>query len=155
MEEIGSTKNPSHCCVVGGGPGGVMLAYLLARKGVSVTLLEAHQDFDRDFRGDSLNSSVMEVMHQVTLETADGPIVMNDFSKLKTRFPFILLLPQFRFLEFIVNEAKKFSNFRLVMGANVQELIREDGKIQGVVYQIPEGRREVRANLIAGADGRA
>ena len=159
------------CVVVGGGPGGTVLALLLARKGIDVMLLEAHQDFDREFRGDTLHPSVMEVMDQLglaerlmelrhtevrslTLQTSAGPFRPVDFGRLKTRFPYITMLPQTSFLEFITEEAKRYSNFRLVMGARVRELVEEDGVIRGARYEGHDGKHEVRAVLTVGADGR-
>jgi 2-polyprenyl-6-methoxyphenol hydroxylase-like FAD-dependent oxidoreductase len=159
------------CCVVGGGPGGTVLALLLARAGVAVTLLEAHPDFDREFRGDTLHPSVMEIMDQLgladrllelphtearsfTLQTVSGPFTPVDLSRLNTRFPYITLMPQTSFLEFIVGEAKRYPNFRLVMEARVRELIEEDGVIRGVRYESEDGTHEVRAVLTVGADGR-
>jgi len=159
------------CCVVGGGPGGAVLALLLARKGVSVTLLEAHGDFDRDFRGDSLHPSILEVMDEIGLanrlldlphtkvsvlpiQTAAGSFVPLDFRRLKTKFPYIAFMPQTRFLEFVTEEAKRYPNFRLVMGARVKELIEEDGVVRGVRYESKGGLHEVRALLTVGADGR-
>ena len=159
------------CVVVGGGPGGTVLALLLARKGVDVTLLEAHQDFDREFRGDTLHPSVMEVMDQLglaerllelrhtevrslTLQTSASQFRPVDFGHLKTRFPYITMLPQTSFLEFITEEAKRYLNFRLVMGARVRELVEEDGVIRGARYEGHDGKHEVRAVLTVGADGR-
>ncbi|MDP8926294.1 MAG: FAD-dependent oxidoreductase [Actinomycetota bacterium] len=159
------------CVVVGGGPGGTVLALLMARKGVDVTLLEAHQDFDREFRGDTLHPSVMEVMDQLglaerllelrhtevrslTFQTSAGPFRPVDFGRLKTRFPYITILLQTSFLEFITEEAKRYSNFRLVMGARVRELVEEDGVIWGARYEGHDGKHEVRAVLTVGADGR-
>src|ERR687890_88603 len=159
------------CCVVGGGPGGAVLALLLARKGVDVTLLEAHPDFEREFRGDTIHPSVMELMDElgladrvlelrhnkvqtVTFQTTAGPFTPLDLSRLKTKFPYITLMPQTSFLEFITEEAKHFPNFWLVMGARVRELVEEDGVIRGVRYETEDGRHEVRALLTVGADGR-
>jgi 2-polyprenyl-6-methoxyphenol hydroxylase-like FAD-dependent oxidoreductase len=159
------------CCVVGGGPGGMMLALLLARQRVPVTLLEQHKDFDRDFRGDTIHPSILEVLDQIglaeplhklrhakiygpTLRLANTTFNPIDLRRLKTRFPYILLVPQARFLEFLAAEASKYPDFRLVMGANVERLIEEDGQVRGVLYLGARGLHEVRAPLVVGADGR-
>lgn len=161
----------TQCCIVGAGPAGAVLALLLARQGISVMLLEAHKDFDRDFRGDTIHPSVMEIMdevgladrllqlphakmRQITIKTEAESVTLADFSQLKTRYPYIMMLPQVHFLEFIIEEAKSYPNFQLVLGANVQELIEEDGVIWGVRYRGHGGWHEVRAILTVGADGR-
>jgi 2-polyprenyl-6-methoxyphenol hydroxylase-like FAD-dependent oxidoreductase len=161
------------CCVVGAGPAGAVLALLLARRGVAVTLLELHGDFDREFRGDTIHPSVMEIMDELGLAErllelphtklrrlgfmgAGGPGVTVDFGHLKTKFPYITMLPQARFLEFITGEASRYPNFRLLMDANVQELIEEGGAVRGVRYEDGGGdTRELRALLVVGADGRS
>lgn len=159
------------CCIVGGGPAGVVLAFLLARRGVNVILLEAHKDFDRDFRGDTIHPSVMEIMEElglsdrllqlphtkmrhIRIQTPENTTTLADFSHLKTHYPYITMLPQVKFLEFITQEAQQYPTFQLVMGANVQELIIEDGVIQGVRYRGSGGWHEVRALLTVGTDGR-
>ena len=159
------------CCVVGGGPGGMVLALLLARRGVRVTLLEAHKDFDREFRGDTLHPSILEIMDQIgltdrlqqlphnkiygpTLQVAGGGFSPVDLRRLNTKFPYIMLVPQTKFLEFLAGEAKKYPNFSLRMVANVGELIEGAEGIGGVRYQSTDGWHEVRALLTVGADGR-
>ena len=148
-----------------------MLALLLARRGVQVILLEAHRDFDRDFRGDTVHPSVMEILDEIGLaeplhqlphskiygpviQTANGPFQPFDLRRLKTRFPYIFMIPQSRFLEFITSECAKYANFRLIMRAGVQRLIEEQGIVRGVQYMGPDGLHEVRATLTVGADGR-
>jgi 2-polyprenyl-6-methoxyphenol hydroxylase-like FAD-dependent oxidoreductase len=160
------------CCIVGGGPAGTILALLLARRNIPIILLEAHEDFDRDFRGDTVHPSVLEIMDELgladsllklrhskirnaTFMTPDGPLVIADFGHLKTKFPFIALIPQVHFLEFIVNEAKRFPSFQLKMGARVEELVEENGIVRGVRYREKDGWHEIRAQLVVGADGRS
>ncbi len=161
----------TNCCVVGGGPAGAVLALLLARQGIPVMLLEAHKDFERDFRGDTIHPSVMEIMeelgladrllelphsklHQLTITTENDSVTVADFSRLKTPYPYIMVTPQVKFLNFITDEAKRYPNFELITGANVQEIIEEDGIIKGVRYRGHGGWHEVRAVLTVGADGR-
>ena len=159
------------CCIAGAGPGGAMLALLLARKGIPVMLLEEHMDFDRNFRGDTIHPSVLEILDEIGLadrllqiehtrvlglpvQTATGTYTLADFRHLKTRFNYIAMIPQARFLEFITGEAKRYPNFTLVMGARVEKLIEEDGYVHGVQYRGRDGWHEVRATLTVGADGR-
>jgi len=161
----------TRCCVVGGGPAGAILSLLLARQGIRVLLLEAHEDFDRDFRGDTIHPAILEILDEIGL--ADGllelphtklravsapglsaPTPLVTFSRLHTRFPFIALLPQVRFLEYLVGEAQRYPAFHLVMGANVHDLIEEGGVVRGVRYRSKDGWHEVRALLTVAADGR-
>jgi 2-polyprenyl-6-methoxyphenol hydroxylase-like FAD-dependent oxidoreductase len=134
-------------------------------------LLEAHTTFDRDFRGNTINPSVMEIMEELGLahrllqlrhakiprfsvETAAGLDTFADFTRLKTRYPYVTMLPQVSFLEFITGEAQRYPHFELVMGASAQELIEEGGTVRGVRYHRRDGWHEVRALLTVGADGR-
>lgn len=159
------------CCVVGGGPGGMVLTLLLARQGIPVTLLEAHTDFDRDFRGNTISPAVMELMDQIglaerlleqrhvkihnfTVQTGSGPLVFADFTRLNTRYPYITMLPQVHFLDFLAAEVLRYPHARIVMGATVQGLIEEGGVVRGVRYQSQTGEHEIRALLTVGADGR-
>src|SRR6266516_4572391 len=158
-------------CVVGGGPAGATLSFMLARQGIFVILFESHLDFDRDFRGDTLHPSILEVMDElgladrllqlphtelslVTPPAAAGPQLRFDLHELKTKFPYIAMMPQTRFLEFITSEAQRFPSFRLVMGARVAELLEEDGQVRGVRYRAHDGWHEVRTLLTMGTDGR-
>ena len=159
------------CCVVGGGPAGVMLSLLLARWGVRVMLLEAHWDFDREFRGNTINPSALEILahlglargilglghakiRKFTLQAGGRREAFADFSRLRTPYPYVLMLPQARLLEFVVAEARRYPNFRLVMGARVKELVTEGGMVRGVRYRGADGTHEVRAQLTVGTDGR-
>ena len=159
------------CCVVGAGPAGAVLALLLARRGVDVVLLEAHTDFDREFRGDTLHPAILEIMDEIGLAerlhelphvkvygpvipTARGPIRPFDLRRLKTKFPYIMFMQQTIFLEFLTEEARRYLNFRLVLGASVQRLVEDNGNVHGVCYKAVDGWHEIRAALTVGADGR-
>ncbi len=159
------------CCIVGGGPAGAVLGLLLARQGVRVTLLEARLDFDRDFRGDTLMPSTLELVDQLglterlqallharvremRLHTPTGSAPYLDVSRVPSRFPYIMSIPQACFLGLIVAEAARYPHFQLVMGATVKRLLEEDGVVRGVVYTAADGVRQVRAALTIGADGR-
>lgn len=161
----------TNCCIVGGGPAGAVLALLLARQNIPVILLEVHKDFDREFRGDTLHPSVMEIMEQLgladkllefphtkmrrlTIQAGGNTAALVDLSSLKTKYPYITILPQVKFLEFITAEAQRYPNFQLIMGANAQEIITENGAVCGIRYRGQGGCHEVRSTLTVGADGR-
>jgi 2-polyprenyl-6-methoxyphenol hydroxylase-like FAD-dependent oxidoreductase len=159
------------CCVVGAGPGGMMLSLLLARAGVPVTLLEAQRDFDRDFRGDTIHPATLEVLEQIGLAARlhELPHVKAKsfrfvsakfvdtaavFSRLPTPFPYVMIMPQAHFLEFLAAEAARYPHFRLVLGAHVDRLLEENGSVRGVGYRSGDTRGEVRAHLTVAMDGR-
>ena len=159
------------CCIVGAGPAGALLALLLARQGISVLLLEAHKDFEREYRADTLHPYILEILEelgladtlqhirhtkirQMTAMTPTGSMLLYDFGRLKTRYPYFTMMPQAHFLEFLTREASRYPNFQLVMGARVEHLIEHDGVIAGVRYRATDGMHEVQADLTIGADGR-
>lgn len=166
-------KKQTTCCIVGAGPAGVVLAWLLARQGIAVTLLERHDDFDRDFRGDTLHPGVLEILEEMGLaelvlaiphtrmstlsfHAGHDSLTIADLSRLKTKFPFVAMLPQCRFLETLVVDARRFVSFELVMGADVRELIEVEGEVRGVRYA--DHRHElhaVLADLTVAVDGRS
>src|SRR6476620_7439838 len=159
------------CCIAGGGPAGMMLGYLLARAGVEVLVLEKHGDFLRDFRGDTIHPSTLQVMHELGLLDAflqrphqevrelrgivgDTRIKLADFGHLPTRCRFIALMPQWEFLDFLAEAGRRYPAFHLAMQAEVTDLIEESGRIVGVRGHTTDAPFEVRADLVVGADGR-
>ena len=157
--------------IVGGGPAGVVLAYLLARKGIHVTLLEGAPDFERAFRGDTLQPAVLEVLDQLGLAealhhlphiqapvfryyTEAGVFPIYDMRDLATAFPYIMLIRQPAFLQFMVAQAQTFPTFTLRMGSRVEGLVEADGMVHGVRYRAEGQLHELRADLTIGADGR-
>ena len=161
----------ARCAVVGGGPAGMMLGLLLARAGIEVVVLEKHADFLRDFRGDTIHPSTLELMHELGLLDAflelphqkitelkawfgGTELTLADFTHLPTHCRFIALMPQWDFLDFLAREAARYPAFRLRMQAEVTGLIEEAGRIVGVRGHTSEGALEIRADLVVGADGR-
>jgi 2-polyprenyl-6-methoxyphenol hydroxylase-like FAD-dependent oxidoreductase len=174
MGESAQTQSPrreASCCVVGGEPAGMMLGDLLARAGVEVIVLEKHANFFRDFRGDTIHPSTLDLMAELGLlevflqlphtrtpqlqATLDGKTFsVADFRHLPTRCKFIAMMPQWDFLNFIATEAKRYSTFRLEMHAEVTNILDRGNKIVGVRVATEQGELEVLADLIVAADGR-
>ena len=161
----------TQCCIAGGGPAGMMLGYLLARAGVRVVVLEKHADFFRDFRGDTVHPSTLELMYELGLldrflklphqevETLSAQIgaehlQMADFRHLPTHCKFIALMPQWNFLNFLAEEGKRYKTFDLRMQADATDLIEENGRIVGLIARTPDGELTIRADLTVGCDGR-
>src|SRR5579871_1356617 len=159
------------CCIAGGGPAGMMLGYLLARAGVEVLVLEKHADFLRDFRGDTVHPSTLEVMHelglleeflkrphqevrQLTGIIGGVPVRIADFTHLRSHCRFIALMPQWDFLDFLAEHGRRFAGFHLKMQAKVTDLVEEKGQVVGVKAETPDGPLTVRSTLVVGCDGR-
>lgn len=158
------------CCIVGAGPAGVIAAYLLAQRGVDVLLLEAHRDFDRDFRGDTIHAGIMEVLDEMGLAeellqlphpkmqtlglTANGVTQqIVDFRDTGSRFPWVTMMPQSQFLEFMVDRARAFDTFHIRMGARVTGVTKTD-RGHGIEFKKDGVVHNVTSELVIAADGR-
>ena len=166
------TEINTDCCICGGGPAGIMLGYLLARAGIEVIVLEKHKDFFRDFRGDTIHPSTMQLMYELNIlddflkvphqeaqtlsaQYNDFKVQIADFTHLKTAKPLLGLMPQWDFLNFISSKALKYPGFHLYKEANVQELIKINNRVTGVKAATSNGTLAVNASVVIGADGRS
>lgn len=161
----------AQCCIVGGGPAGMMLGYLMARAGVDTIVLEKHADFLRDFRGDTVHPSTMQIMDELGLLDAflqrphqklpkltgvfgDNHVQMADFTRLDLKAKFIALMPQWDFLDFLFEAGAHYPNLKVLRNTEVLDLLRDGETVTGVVAHTAEGRLDVRASLTVGCDGR-
>lgn len=159
------------CCIVGGGPAGMMTGYLLARSGVQVTVLEKHRDFFRDFRGDTVHPSTLQLFHELGLlgdflkiphqemptisaRVGDYAFTVADFRHLPTQCKFIALMPQWDLLSFLAERGRQFPGFDLRMEHEATGLLTSHGRVSGVTVQTPDGPAQITADLVIGCDGR-
>ena len=166
-----TTRIEADCCIVGGGPAGIMLGYLMARAGVDVVIVEKHVDFHRDFRGDTVHPSTLQVLDELGLlddflkiphaelrefHGTIGPRLMRaaDFRHVPGRCKFIAIMPQWDFLNFLAERARRLAGFRLEMTAEATELVWTDARVTGVLATTPQGTLEIDAELVVAADGR-
>jgi 2-polyprenyl-6-methoxyphenol hydroxylase-like FAD-dependent oxidoreductase len=171
MDTSPGANEATQCCIAGGGPAGIMLGYLLARAGVRVTVLEKHEDFLRDFRGDTIHPSTLTVLedlglleeflelpHQevaeLTGEVYGQLVTIADFRHLPAPRPFLVLVPQWDFLDFIADRGRELPGFSLRMGARAEGVVEEQGKVVGVRVQEKDRSYVVRSDLVVAADGR-
>src|SRR6201992_2623518 len=161
----------THCCIVGGGPAGMMLGYLLGRAGIEVIVLGKHADFFRDFRGDTVHPSTLQVMDELGLidgflkvphqqmQKMDGlfgeeSFHIADLRRLDVKYPFIAMMPQWDFLNFLRESGKQFPNLKVMMKTEAIDLIWSGDKVTGVIANTPEGPVQIHAGLTVACDGR-
>ncbi len=164
-------ETTTRCCVAGGGPAGIMLGFLLARAGIDVVVLEKHADFFRDFRGDTIHPSTLQVMHELGLlddflklphqqlhklgaQVGDTFVNVADFGHLPTHCKFIAFMPQWDFLNFFAAAGQRYPQFHLIMRGEATGLLKDGDHIAGVTASTPDGALDIRAELTIAADGR-
>jgi 2-polyprenyl-6-methoxyphenol hydroxylase-like FAD-dependent oxidoreductase len=162
----------ARCCIAGGGPAGIMLGFLLARAGVDVVVLEKHADFFRDFRGDTIHPSTLEVMSELGLldgllkirhselrelsgRIGSQPVTIADFRRVPGPCKFIAFMPQWDFLNFLAEQAQRYPSFRLMMETEATDLLRDGNRITGVRVKTPRGIDAIYADLVVACDGRS
>ena len=161
----------TRCCVAGGGPAGIMLGFLLARAGVDVVVLEKHADFFRDFRGDTVHPSTLEIMYELglldaflkiphqkverlSIQVGAERLNIIDLTHLPSHCKYVALMPQWDFLNFLADRGKRYKSFDLHMNTEAVDLIEQNGRIAGVRATTPDGTLSIRADLVVGCDGR-